>query len=174
MKKNGFTLVELIIYVAIFAVIVSVFVVLVLDMIKYQAKITMDKNVLAQSQRAMEMITLEIRHAEEVYLATSVFDTHLGQLSLKTRRYLPTGETSTYVDFYLGSDGQLYLKKEGLADQSLTSTKVKIKNLVFTLLPADNKEFVRIQLTATSDDIIRGSFYQATTTLISTAQLNND
>lgn len=73
----------------------------------------------------------EIKEAKSIYFPTSVFDSHPGQLSLETIKYLPEGEIKTYIDFYLCGT-QLCLKKESQDPIALTSDRVKISNLIFS------------------------------------------
>jgi type II secretory pathway pseudopilin PulG len=174
MNKKGFTLIELIIYVATLAMVITLLTLFVFNLIKVQAKIRIGKEVSENSQRAMEIILWEIRHAQGVYPPTSFFDSHPGQLSLETTKNTPPGEETTYLDFYLDENDRLCLKREGAEAEPLVSENVKINNLVFNHLIASSTESVRIELSAIYNHPSEKITYQATTTLISSASLRND
>ena len=166
MNKKGFTLIELLIYAATFVIVATLLTSFVFNLIKAQAKIRISKEVIDNSQRAMAIMLWEIRHAQGVYTPTSFFDSHPGQLSLKTKQNIPLGEETIYLDFYLDANNRLCLKREGAEAIPLTSEKVKINNLVFNYLIASSSQSIRIELSAV--------YNQATTTLISAANLRND
>jgi len=166
MNKKGFTLIELLIYAAAFVVVITLLTSFVFNLIKAQAKIRISKEVIDNSQRAMDIMLWEIRHAQDIYTPTSFFDSHPGQLSLKTKQNTPLGEETTYLDFYLDINNRLCLKRESNEAIPLTSEKVKINNLVFNYLTASSSQSIKIELSAV--------YNQATTTLISSASLRND
>lgn len=173
-KNKGFTLIELIIYVTVFAIITTVITLFTLNFINAYTKIKITKEVSENSQIAMETIISEIRHAKNVYTPTSYFDSHPGQLTLETEKDFPTGEESSYVDFYLDENNRLCVKREGQEAEPLTSENIEIKNLIFNYLINNNIESIRIELLAVYRDKSDKITHQATTTIISTANLRND
>ncbi len=174
MDKKGLTLIELVIYTAAFIIVITILTLFAFNLIKAQAKIRISKEVLDNSQRAMEIMLLEIRHAKNVYSPTSIFGNQSGQLTLETTRNTPEGETITYLDFYLDEDSRLCLKREGAEPEALVSENIKINNLVFNYLVASSTESVQIQLSAAYSQPVSKIAYQATTTLAATASLRND
>jgi hypothetical protein len=125
---------------------------------------------LDNARRAMEIITHEIKEAKGVYTPTSIFDQHPGQLSLEVTKYLPTGETSSYIDFYF-CDNHLCLKKEGQPPLALTSNRVKVKNLVFSRIVNATSTSIQVDLTLIYNAPSPKPEYQSTTTLRSSATL---
>jgi hypothetical protein len=117
------------------------------------------------------MMAQEIKHAKGVYTPTSILDGSMGQLSLETTRDLPTGETATYVDFYLDGE-RLFVKRESQAEEMFTSDKVTVQQLTFKLLD-DSSEKPAVQITLTVDyaDQIAGP--STSVTLTSTATLRS-
>ena len=166
MNKGGFTLIELIIYTAVFAIIAIILTLFVYNLIGIQAKIKISKDVSENSQRAMEIMLKEIRDAQGVYISTSAFGSHPGQISLITTKNAPEGEQTTYIDFYLDDNSRLCLKRENAEPEAIISEKIKINNLIFNYLTGNNIKSIRIELSAV--------YNQATTTLISSANLRND
>jgi len=187
MKKiTGFTLIELIIYVTVFAIVIVTLTLFVFNFINAYAKIRITKEVSESSQIAMEAMLLEIRHAKNIYIPTSSFNTHPGQLSLETEKdtpvgeettYVkdtPVGEETTYVDFFLSENNQLCVKKEGQEAEPLTPENVKINSLIFNYLTTDESKSIRIELLANYRQESGKITHQATTTIISSANLRND
>lgn len=172
--NQGFTLIELVIYIGTFAIIITVLTLFVFNLINIQAKTRIKKEVLENSQRAMEIMLWEIKHAQQIYNPTSSFSSNPGQLSLVTSQNTPSGEMLTYVDFYLDDDNRLSLKREGIQAEALTSEKINIRNLVFSYLTDGINQSIRIELSATYNIPEGKPEYQATTTLISSANLRND
>lgn len=129
LKKNGagFTLMEVLVYISVFSIIILTISSFVIWSIRSTVKAKVMRETLDSAGRAMKILTYEIREAESIYIPT----TTLNQLSLQTAHYLPEGEKTTYIDFYLCGE-QLCLKKESQNPIALTSDKVEVSNLEFS------------------------------------------
>lgn len=173
MNKNGFTLIELLIYVAVLAFITTFLSLFVFNLIGTQTKIRIGKEVLENSQRAMEIMLWEIEHAQDVYISTSNFDAHPGQLSIKTRQNTPEGENDTYIDFYIDENERLCVKREGIAAEAITPENIKINNLIFSHLKNGDSESIRINLSSTHKQPVK-EIYSPAINLISSAGLRNE
>lgn len=167
-NKKGFTLVEMMMYVAIMVVVGSVFVVFIPQVTRENAYIQAKGEVLDNITSVMDLMVREIKHSSGVYPSTTVFIANPGQLSLETRFNTIATEESTFVDFYVDSN-RLYVKREEEAIQQLTSDKVKINSLVFTNLNAGGSyPVIRIVLTASYDSTSQEVMAQSSVTLTST------
>lgn len=137
--KRGFTLLETLVYVALLTIVSVILVNFILDITRSYAKARVKSAVFSQTQRVLETITKEIKQAKSIYTPTSYFGTgdSKRQLSLETLNPvvggLPTGENSTFVDFYLDNQ-KIYVKRENQTAETLTSDLIKITNLEFILL----------------------------------------
>jgi len=169
--KKGFTLIELVIYVTTFAIVTTLVTLFVFSLIRVQTKIRIIKEVSESTTRAMELMLWEVRNAEDIYLSTSSFNNHPGQLSLVANQNTPDGENITYLDFYLDQDDLLCMKREDNNPEPLVSNNIKVTNLVFTHLTVDEVESVQIELSAIYNPSGPNIAYQATTTLTSSAVL---
>lgn len=125
-KQRGFTLIEIIVYIAVLAIIVLVVFSFFSWLNSSNIRVNSTRETLDNSRRAMEQIGYEVKEANSVYTPTTVSD----QLSLGTAHYLPEGENKTYIDFFLCGT-RLCLKKEGKDPIALTSELVELKNLRF-------------------------------------------
>lgn len=128
--RKGFTLVEVLIYISVLAIIIAAVSSFLLWQISSNAKSRATRETQYNVARALSIMTQEIREAKSVYIPTSIFDINLGQLSLETTKYLPAGETASYIDFFICGT-QLCLKKESQNPDAITSSTVKISNLIF-------------------------------------------
>lgn len=145
-KKQGFTLVEMLIYVGILSVISTAIVSFALWSLSFNARVKAKNEVQNNVRRVAEMMAYEIRHASSIYTPTSILETHPGQLSIETALNPPLNESKTYKDFYVDG-GVLYLKKEDSLSQALTSEKVRVNNLVFKRLASNGPtESVQVNL----------------------------
>ncbi|MBI4837121.1 MAG: hypothetical protein HY813_01790 [Candidatus Portnoybacteria bacterium] len=168
---TGFTLTELLVYLAVFVIILAVVVSFLFWAVNSnnfaRASIEVQDNV----RKALERMTYEIRSASGVYVPTSAFNSPGSQLSLATTLDLPAGETITYEDFYL-DNGKLFLKKEGSRAEQITSDKVTITSLDFKYLTSTTTaESIQIGLTVDYNNPSADPYLQAESNSTTTATL---
>jgi len=164
-KNQGFTLIELLIYVAIFSIIIGVIVSFILWLVQSNTKAKVIRETMDSAEIIMRTITKEIREAKSIYSPT----TSATQISLETTRYLPEGESISYIDFYL-CESRFCLKKESQNPSYLTSDNVKITNLVFTQVGTSS---IQINLTVDYNNPNNKPEYQSSISLSSTASLRS-
>ena len=126
-RTEGFTLVEILVYAGILAMIILMVLSFFVWATRFNAEIKAMGEALDNARRAMEIITYEIREASSIYTPT----TTQNQLSLETARDLPAGEATAFIDFYL-CNNRLCLKREFQNPIVLTSNRVQVNNLTFT------------------------------------------
>lgn len=146
-SPNGFTLLEMLIYIAVISLVIGAVGAMLLWSVRSQAKMKMISEVSWQGERALAVMTKEIREAAGVYTPTSVFGVHPGQLSLQTAGSVPPGENFGYIDFFLCGT-RLCLKRESQNPIALTSDSVVVDNLVFSLVSA-TADFASVQIALT-------------------------
>lgn len=129
--RKGFTLTEVLVYIAVLAIIITAVSSFLLWQITSGAKSRAIRETQYNAQRALSIMTQEIREAKSIYTPTSVFDVNPGQLSLATAKYALAGEDTSYIDFFICGT-QLCLKKESQNPVAITSGTVRISNLVFS------------------------------------------
>ncbi len=143
-KKDGFTLIEIIIYIILFSIIATASVVFIISLLTSYQKAQNKKSTINESQIALKIILSEIELSQRIYTPTSIFGSNLGQLSLQTTQNIPADETSGFVDIYL-NNGKIWLKREGQPALALTSDKNLVTNLNFTHLDSNtNYESVKL------------------------------
>jgi len=140
--KRGFSLIELVVVVGIIGVILVGILSFVVWMQYYSAKINADKEVAENARRVLDAIGYEVRGAQAVYVPT----TTANQLSLETAHYLPGGETTTYIDFFVCGT-QVCFKKESQNPVAITPDSAKVTDLQFTRIANGSFGAVKISIT---------------------------
>lgn len=131
--KNGFSLIEVLIYTAVLAVIIVIVFNFFSGTLRFDAKSRSLREISENTRLITEKLAYQIREASGIYEPTSIFNASPGQLSLETTKNLSTGETATYIDFHL-CGGRFCFKQEGKDAIFLSSEKVKLSNLIFSLI----------------------------------------
>lgn len=146
--SSGFTLTELVLYVFLLSIVMVAVIQVVLVVLEANVKSGTREEVLSDSLLAMEALRNEIRQAEWIYTPTSVFGSHPGQLSLVTTKLAPSGENTSFIDFFISDDERLCTRRDGGATQCLTSLAVRVTDLRFVrLATAVGPEAVETYLT---------------------------
>lgn len=172
-SKNGFTVLEMIFYIAMLSGILVVISGFLLWAARAQTKAVVEKETLDASKRALEIIVSETREAKYLYEPTSLFGQDSGQLSLATSKYLPSDENISYIDFYLCGQ-YLCFKKENQNPQALTSDRVEITKLKFSKVATSaSNPSVQIEIQVDFKNPSGKPEYQSRTNLVSTASLRS-
>lgn len=163
-NQKSFTLMEILVYVAVLAIIVLSVSTFLIWATKSNAKIKAMRETSDNARRVIEIMVYEIKEAKSIYTPTSTST----QLSLETTHYLISGEKTSYLDFYLCGVTTLCLKKESENPITLTSDRVEVNNLEFIQIATSS---VQINLGINFKNPQNRPEYQATINLISTASL---
>lgn len=159
-NSKGFSLLEVLVSLTIFSLILSAVVSFLLSMNASNLKTKADREALENAKGAIEQIAYEIRSAKSIYTPTTTEN----QLSLETSKYIPAGETNTFIDFFLCGSA-ICLKKESQEAIAITSSSVQITNLAFSQISTGGSPSVQIDLTVNSG--------ASSTSLTSTASLRS-
>lgn len=124
--NRGFTIIEVIAYVAVLGIIGTSFSSVLLWGIKTYTKSQAMQETTWNAKRAMDIIVQEIREAEDVYSPT----TSTSQLSLETSKYTPSGHATSFIDFFLCEE-KLCFKRESQPAVVLTSNNARVTELSF-------------------------------------------
>lgn len=147
-KKTGFTLVEMIIYVAFFAIL-SVLTINATIMVMrsfYTLRIT--QSISQSATTAMERMSREIRNAYNIDTTNSTLGTSPGRLTLLTKDDIGTLITA---EFYVTAGNQINMKLAGADQGSLMAKTVTVTNLVFTQITTANSKAVKVDMTLTDN-----------------------
>jgi prepilin-type N-terminal cleavage/methylation domain-containing protein len=143
-KQNGFTLIEILIYVAIIGTAVTSLVFFAVSVSDSRNKNYVVQEVQANGRVAIDIISQRIRAATGVNIGSSIFDSDPGVLSLA----MADGAKNPTIINLNQDDGVLQIT-EGLSEAApVTSDKVKITNLIFTnLTPSGERENIKVEIT---------------------------
>lgn len=142
-KSKGFSIIELVISIAIFCIILLAIVSSIIWMYNSKSRIEADNLSLDNARKALDAMVYEIKMAKGIYTPT----TTSSQLSLETSDYLPAGESNTYIDFFLCGTSVCLKTELQQNPVYLTSSDVNVTNLAFTQISTNNKPSVQINLT---------------------------
>ncbi len=165
--KRGFSLVEILVYIAILSIILLLVSSFIFYFIQSNATTKGDREVLENARRVLEEMTYEINGAKGIYTPT----TSASQLSLETSRYVPTGESTTYIDFFICGT-RICLKKESQSPIFLTSDTVTVNSLSFNRILTNGSSSMRMNIILKGTSTVNG--IQPSVNLTSTASLRNN
>ena len=146
--KKGISLIEAILYVAIFAVISVIVINMLLATVNAFGRARVSRNVNEQGIVALERMLREVRLAKAVNTATSVLDANPGTLALTTFVDHASSAITTRRFFLQGSN---LVMEDGLAPAVALTSGVTITNLVFTTSWISNVYYVRGSFAGCSD-----------------------
>lgn len=150
MKKNnkkfyeGFTLIELILYVSIITIVMSALIPFAWNIIGGSVKSTVEQDVSSQARYVSERIKYEIRNASDI---TSVNPT-----SISLTNFAP--DTTTVISL-VGS--KMQINKNGTGAVDLNSDDTAISGLTFVDYSSADLKSKNIKFTFTLDDSYTGS-----------------
>ncbi|MBU4338520.1 type II secretion system GspH family protein [Patescibacteria group bacterium] len=158
-NKKGYTLIEMLLYVALLGIIMVVIVGVFFVISRTNSRIVTLIEINSNAYSAMERMVYEASNAKKIYLPTSNFTnynyngTKAAQFSLATSQAVPANESIVYIDFYL-EDNTIFMKQEGLSPIALTSSNVSVQNLNFYYYKNGTRESVEINFTVKSNNIL--------------------
>lgn len=143
-NKKGFTLVEMVLYVAFFALLSVLAIQATITVMKAFYTLRISQSLTESATTAMERMSREIRNAYDVDSANSTFATSTGRLTVRTKDDI--GALST-TEFFLDGQNKLNLKLGGVDQGTLVTKTVSVSSLVFNLITNANTKAVKIEMT---------------------------
>lgn len=154
--QKGFTLVEVLIYIAILGLVVASFISFSVSISNSRGKTYVEQEVQANARVALNLISQRILAANGVNTGASTFGSDPGVLSLSMA---DSSKNPTIINL-TADDGQLQIQEGVDSAITITSDEVRVTNLVFTdLTSTSDKANIGIELTVeyiASDD----AFYE--------------
>lgn len=165
-KNKGFSILELLVSVAIFSVILLIVISFFFSINASNSKTKADREAVENARVVLERITYEIMSAKSIYTSTTTSN----QLSLETNKYLPQDENYTFIDFFVCGSA-ICLKKESQNLIALTSDSVQVANLTFSQILNGVRPSIKINLTINYINPSNDANSNSSVTLISTVSL---
>lgn len=154
-RSGGFSLIETVVYIALFVVISTVLVSTLFGMLKAYTQLRVNDDLLDSAHVSMEQMTREIRDAKDIDPA-SVFVTDPGSLTLDA---LDGGGLPKTVAFDVSSGGALQvLDSTDGTERVLTGSKVVVSSLIFRNVATVKGKAVKVEVTFRS---LRSSYGQS-------------
>lgn len=147
-SKDGLTLVETVVYMAVLAALTAALVGSVASLFKSYRLAKTKTELVTSTQTVWASFFKEVKNAREVYSPTTVLDSDTGELSLVSA-FQPTDKTEpeTYVDMYLAG-GRVWLKRENETPQALTSNVMEVTSFrIEKFSPGAKPPGLRLHLT---------------------------
>jgi prepilin-type N-terminal cleavage/methylation domain-containing protein len=142
---RGFTLIEMVVYVAILALLTVGVIRLVLILSFNFAEIRAERRLMASSDVALETLVREVRLASAVATSSSIFGTSPGKLVLQTFRS-PIDLTPVVRTFTINA-ARLTRQDDSGPQEFLTPPEVKITNLTFWHLATSTSILSTLKIT---------------------------
>ncbi len=142
-KKHGFTLVEMIIYIAFFGVLSVLAIDSTFIVMKSFHSLRLTQNINQSATVGLERMSREIRNAYGIDTVNSTFGSNPGRLTLNTK---DGAGVNTTIEFYV-NDNQLFLKEGGIDKGSLMTKNAVLTNLVFYQIANPESRAVKIEMT---------------------------
>ncbi len=140
-NRNGFSLLEIIIYIAVFAFVSVVAVETILLVTSSLGRIRVVRTLNTASSSAMERMTRTIRDAKIINAGSSTFNTSPGVLSL-------TGSETPAITYRFSVSGGGLVLDAGGVETALTPPGVAVTNLVFrSIANGTVSKAIKIELT---------------------------
>jgi len=157
---NGFSLVEMIIYILILVSLLVVIMNITVSIVRSQRAVKASRNVENSAMISLERITREVRQMNDVSSTLSVFDTNPGTLVLNST---DIGGNPRTVEFYVASS-TIFMKENGVVSGALSQSDAVITNLIFRHFSNASVDGIRIEMTiesGTSTYYRVGDFYSS-------------
>ena len=139
---RGFSIVELLVYLAIFAVALTLIVGTSLGLSRAYGGVANLSRIEQWSVSVLERLTREARGAESVDTAASVLDVNPSILALATT---DDAGAARLVEFFV-SNGALRFKENGVDMGALTGGKVSVSSFVARRIATGRSEVVKVEL----------------------------
>lgn len=120
-RNQGFSLIEVTVYLAITTVTLLVMTNFMIDVVKQAAKTKTTREVYQNARLLLSRLAQEIRTADSINTVTTESIT-----LTKTN-----GATPQTIIFYRNSDNQVYVKVDANAPANLSNNKIRVTNLQF-------------------------------------------
>ena len=145
--KRGFTLLEVLLYVLILAVLTGAIIRVLLTSGASISELRSERRIAAAGELALETLIREIRQASDV-LGTSSFGVNPGTLSLRTVQ--SPGSSSVVTRTFSLVSGRLAKQDDSGAPELISAPEVSITNLTFWQQATTSSAIVSVKMTLQS------------------------
>lgn len=141
--RRGFTLVEMIIYIAFFAILSLLATQATIVVMKSFYTLRLTQNINQSASTALERMSREVRNAYDIDETQSTLGSNPGHLTLKTK---DSAGNNITMEFYVVNN-QIGIKEGGVDKGTLMTKNATITNLIFRKIDTLNSQAVKIEMT---------------------------
>lgn len=162
-KSRGFSLPEMIVYVAILTLLLVVIVSMLSNLTSSQRQLKASKNIENSAIFGFDRMVRETRDARSIDTVSSIFGINPGSLSLLTTDTL--GNSKTLRFYLLGNS--LRVSENGADQGPLTPADARVTSLIFRQITTANSSAVKIEMTVESGagDFLKSEEFSTTAVL---------
>ena len=142
-NEHGFTLMESLIYVALFVVLSTVLIDSLIMMHRAYVDTRINRDLLDSAEVSMERMTREIRGSASLDASGSAFGSDAGMLVLNTT----DAGGSAKTEIFSVVSGAVSLTENGVVSGNLTGAKVVVDSLVFRNVTTLKGSAIKIEMT---------------------------
>ncbi len=141
--EQGYSLVETIIYVALFVALSALLIDSLIVMGKAYTESRASRDILVSAQTAVDRVMRDVRSAKDVDVLTSYLDDTPGIIVLDET----ADDGTAFTERFALEDGRVMLSVGGSAEIPLTGPHVTVDSLVFRDIGSGASEGVRMEMT---------------------------
>ncbi len=145
-RETGVTLIEIILYAAMFAALSVILIKCLLVMLRSYTETRVNDDLLEAAQVSIERVSREVRSAISVDPSSSTFGTSPGVLQINTTNTSGVAKTEKF-DL---SSGALRFTDNGTVSGNFTGAQVSVTSLIFRNITTPSGGAVRIEMTIQS------------------------
>lgn len=147
--KKGFTLIEIIIYVSLLAIIMISAVEIVFISARSVSEMRSERKIFTAGETAMETVIRDVRQATSVIPSSSAFGANPGVLAIRIPQ---TPGSSTIITRIFSLSSERLQKNDDGASEFLTPPETRIKSLIFWNSSTTTSNLVSVKMTIESGD----------------------
>ncbi len=141
--KSGYSIIEIIIYVAVFAVITLVIMNSFIVLVSFFNQTRTNHDLVKNGNIALDRMSYEIRLANNIRTGTSTLGSSPGVLDLDS---VDSGGTAQTVKFDVSS-GDLNLSYNSTLQASILAPNIDVTSLIFRKITTTNSTAVKVEIT---------------------------
>jgi prepilin-type N-terminal cleavage/methylation domain-containing protein len=146
-NKSGFTLIEVLIYIAIVALVITTLVQFILSISQSRNKNYVVQEVQGNVRSVVDIISRNVRSATDIQLATSTLGTDPGVLVLT----MASSSLNPTIFSLSADDGVAQIKQGSQTTTTLTSDEVRVTNFVFIdTTGSSTRKHMKLEMTVES------------------------
>lgn len=172
-KSQGFTLIEMILYIGLIMIMLVSIVSFSLEMINSGAKSNTEQEVYSSARYASERIISTIRNAKSINIASSSFGTNLVASSGAALSLGESASSSNPTTFSIVS-GILTITQGTSGAVTLNPSSTQVTSLVFSNYSTGTYSNIGFTLIMTGSTTTTVNAYQASSTIEASAELRSD